>query len=98
MYKQQELTENATVKCSKIRRLEETLLDLFSQGELFGTTHTSIGQEATAVAAMSQIREGDVVFSNHRCHGHFLAYGGPLKALIAEPNGANHRDLWIARR
>jgi 2-oxoisovalerate dehydrogenase E1 component len=27
------------------------------------------------------------VFSNHRCHGHFLAYGGDLRALFAELMG-----------
>lgn len=72
----------------RIRRTEETLLDLFSQGRLFGTTHTSIGQEAIAVATMRAIeRDRDVVFSAHRCHGHFLAYGGPLDGLIAEIMG-----------
>jgi len=27
------------------------------------------------------------VFSNHRCHGHFLAYGGDMRALFAELMG-----------
>ena len=36
-----------------IRSVEEKLLKLFSQNKLFGTTHTSIGQEANAVAAIS---------------------------------------------
>lgn len=71
-----------------IRRLEESLLDLYSKGKLLGTTHTSIGQEAIAVAVMNALDlEADVVFSPHRCHGHFLAYGGDLKALIAEVMG-----------
>jgi TPP-dependent pyruvate/acetoin dehydrogenase alpha subunit len=33
------------------------------------------------------LREGDIVFSNHRCHGHFLAYGGDPRALFAELMG-----------
>ncbi len=72
----------------RIRRLEESLLDLFSRGLLFGTTHTSIGQEAVAVAVMRAIDlNRDVVFSSHRCHGHFLAYGGDPQALLAEIMG-----------
>jgi 2-oxoisovalerate dehydrogenase E1 component len=72
----------------RIRVLEERLLELFSTGALFGTTHTSIGQEATAVALMAALDlDRDVVFSSHRCHGHFLAYGGDPTALIAEIMG-----------
>ncbi len=71
----------------RIRRLEESLLSLFSEGKLSGTTHTSIGQEAVAVAALSHLHEGDGVFSNHRCHGHYLAYGGDLEKLLSEIMG-----------
>ena len=81
------LAERLFEKMILIRCLEETLLDLFSRGELFGTTHTSIGQEAIAVASMAHIGDGDIVFSSHRCHGHYLAYGGPLDELVAEIMG-----------
>jgi len=70
-----------------IRRFEETVLEQFSSGVLYGTTHTYLGQEANAVGVIGQIAEGDIVFSNHRCHGHFLAYGGDLQALFAELMG-----------
>ena len=36
-----------------IRRFEETLLELFAAGELHGTTHTYIGQEADAVGVIT---------------------------------------------
>jgi 2-oxoisovalerate dehydrogenase E1 component len=81
------LQEKLYFKMMLIRRVEEKLLELFSKGELFGTTHTSIGQEAIAVASLSHIAENDIVFSNHRCHGHYLAYGGPVDGLIAEVMG-----------
>lgn len=68
----------------KIRAFEELILDLFSQNKLSGTTHTYIGQEATAVAVMKYVQDDDFIFSNHRCHGHYLAYGGPEKELLAE--------------
>ena len=70
-----------------IRALEEKLLRLFSQGKLFGTTHTSIGQEAIAVAVGAHLSEEDVVFGSHRCHGHYIAYGGPPELLLAEVMG-----------
>lgn len=70
-----------------IRRFETLLLDKFSTGVFRGTTHTSLGQEANAVGVLSHLLEGDVVVSNHRCHGHFLAYGGDPQALFAELMG-----------
>jgi 2-oxoisovalerate dehydrogenase E1 component len=72
---------------SLIRRTEETLLELFGQGELSGTTHTSIGQEAIAAGLATHLGPDDVWFSTHRCHGHYLAYGGPLEELFAEVMG-----------
>lgn len=70
-----------------IRRFEETLLDLFEQGLLNGTTHACIGQEADAVGVMEHIEPGDHVFSNHRCHGHYLARTGDGLGLLAEIMG-----------
>lgn len=71
-------------KIIEIRTFEETILRLFSENKLSGTTHTCIGEEATAVGLMEHIAEEDKIFSNHRCHGHYLAYGGPKEALLAE--------------
>jgi len=70
-----------------IRRFEERLLAEFSSGKLVGTTHTCIGQEADAVGIFSVADPDDVVFSNHRCHGHFLACGGDPYLLAAELMG-----------
>jgi acetoin:2,6-dichlorophenolindophenol oxidoreductase subunit alpha len=70
-----------------IRRFEETLLALFDEGVLNGTTHACIGQEADAVAVIEHLRPGDHIFSNHRCHGHFLAWTGDALGLIAEIMG-----------
>jgi len=70
-----------------IRRFEERLLAEFSVGKLVGTTHTYIGQEADAAGIFSVTNPEDVVFSSHRCHGHFLAYGGDPYRLAAELMG-----------
>ena len=71
----------------RIRRFEETVLEEFSRGCFFGTTHTYIGQEANAVGVLSNLESGDIVVSNHRSHGHFLAYGGNMHGLFAELMG-----------
>jgi TPP-dependent pyruvate/acetoin dehydrogenase alpha subunit len=70
-----------------IRRFEETVLALFEEGLLSGTTHACIGQEANAVGLMEHLRDGDHIFSNHRCHGHFLAWNGNAFGLLAEIMG-----------
>ena len=70
-----------------IRRFESVLLERFSTGIFAGTTHTSLGQEANAVGVLAHLQAQDVVVSNHRCHGHFLAYGGNPQALYAELMG-----------
>lgn len=70
-----------------IRTFEESVLALFSQGELFGTTHTCLGQEAVAVGVLSQVTRDDIVFSSHRCHGHYLALFDDPAGLMAELMG-----------
>ena len=71
----------------RIRKFEDTVLANYPRGIFFGTTHTYLGQEADAVGVLTSIQENDIVFSNHRCHGHFLAYGGDPRALFAELMG-----------
>lgn len=73
-----------------IRLFEERLLELYSQGELTGTTHCYIGQEAIAVGIISHLRPEDIIFSNHRCHGHYLARTQNATGLFAEIMGKSH--------
>lgn len=70
-----------------IRKFETRLLELFSAGKLFGTTHTYVGQEATAVSSITQLNDKDIVFSNHRCHGHYLVRNDDPEGLLAEIMG-----------
>lgn len=79
--------EGAYESMARIRHFEETVLEQFPRGVFNGTTHTYIGQEANAVAIVGQLDERDTVFSNHRCHGHFIAYGGDMRSLFAELMG-----------
>ena len=67
-----------------IRGVEEKFLELFSLGKLNGTVHTCVGQEFSAVAFAGQLKKKDFIFSNHRCHGHYLAFTGDTRGLLAE--------------
>jgi 2-oxoisovalerate dehydrogenase E1 component len=69
------------------RFVEESLLTLFSEGKLFGTVHTCIGQELVGSVVADHLLPGDTLFSNHRCHGHFLARHGDVDGLVAELMG-----------
>ncbi len=70
-----------------IRCFEDKLLERFEAGDVAGTTHACIGQEADAVGVINHLQRGDVVFSNHRCHGHFLVYSDRPELLAAEVMG-----------
>ena len=67
-----------------IRRVEEKFLELFSAGKLNGTVHTCVGQEFSAVAFAGQLKKKDFIFSNHRCHGHYISFTGDIRGLLAE--------------
>ncbi len=68
----------------RIRKVEEKFLQLFSEGKLNGTVHTCVGQEFSAIAFAGQLKKKDFVFSNHRCHGHYIAFTGDVRGLLAE--------------
>lgn len=70
-----------------IRTIENKFLELFSMGKLNGTVHTCVGQEFSAVAFAGQLQKRDFVFSNHRCHGHYLAFTDDKRGLLAELMG-----------
>jgi acetoin:2,6-dichlorophenolindophenol oxidoreductase subunit alpha len=69
-----------------IRNCEQKLLDLYDQGQLSGTVHTCIGQEACAVGVVGALDSSrDAVLSNHRGHGHFLVHSNwNITGLFAE--------------
>ncbi len=71
-----------------IRLTEQLILEQFSRGLVSGTTHTCLGQELTAISVIRALdHPEDAVLSNHRNHGHFLAYSGDFAGLVAEIMG-----------
>jgi len=71
-----------------IRSVELKILDLFTEGEIDGTTHICLGQEACAVGVVNALdKSKDIIFSNHRNHGHYIAYTNEISELLAELMG-----------
>lgn len=71
----------------RIRRIEEAIAVRYAEQQMRCPTHLCIGEEAIAVGVCAHLGHHDKVFSNHRGHGHYLAKGGDLTALIAELYG-----------
>lgn len=68
----------------RIRYFEEKAMDLYSKGEFPGSTHLSIGQEASIVGACMALRDDDYIVGTHRSHGHSVGKNADVKGLMAE--------------
>jgi len=68
----------------RIRVFEEKLFFLFSTRAMPGSMHQYDGQEAVAAGVCARLAPEDYVSSTHRGHGHCIAKGADLKAVMAE--------------
>ncbi len=68
----------------RIRHFEETVRSLSQGGLVPGLVHLCAGQEATSVGTCSLLNPTDMIASHHRGHGHCIAKGGDIPALMAE--------------
>ena len=68
----------------RIRLFEECVADLVTSGEVKTPCHLYIGQEAIATGVCAALEKTDYVWGGHRSHGHYLAKGGDLAAMMAE--------------
>jgi TPP-dependent pyruvate/acetoin dehydrogenase alpha subunit len=71
----------------RIRLLEERIVELYPEQQMRCPVHLCIGQEAVATAVCAHLKPTDYVVSSHRSHGHYVAKGGDLKAMMAEIYG-----------
>jgi pyruvate dehydrogenase E1 component alpha subunit len=71
----------------RIRRFEERCAELYTQERIRGFLHLYIGQEAVAVGVMQALAAMDSVVATYREHGHALARGIAMDALMAEMYG-----------
>jgi TPP-dependent pyruvate/acetoin dehydrogenase alpha subunit len=70
-----------------VRRFEEQLMLLLKAGELVGSAHLCIGQEAVPVGAGVALEPADAVVATYRGHGWAIARGTPLAEMFAEVLG-----------
>ena len=68
----------------RIRKLQLKIESLYLDNEMKTPVHLYIGQEAVAVGVCANLSNEDFICSTHRSHGHYLAKGGNLRALVAE--------------
>ena len=68
----------------RIRLFDQRASKMVKRGEIPGTVHTSIGQEAQVVGSCMALGDGDYMSGNHRSHGHPIGKGAALGPLMAE--------------
>jgi pyruvate dehydrogenase E1 component alpha subunit len=71
----------------RIRRFEEQCVELYSATKIRGFLHLYIGEEAVAVGVMQSLGPEDAIVATYREHGHALARGIPMGAILAEMFG-----------
>lgn len=67
-----------------IREFEDRIHVKNEAGEVPGFIHLSAGQEASAVGVCSHLRDDDHITSTHRGHGHSIAKGCDVVAMMDE--------------
>ncbi len=67
-----------------IRLFEEGAEQAYMRGQIHGTMHLSIGQEASAVGICVGLSARDQITSTHRGHGHCIAKGADPARMFAE--------------
>lgn len=72
-----------------IRMFEDRVHDEFATGQIPGFVHLYAGEEASAVGVIRHLRNdgSDTVASTHRGHGHSIAIGCDVKAMMKEIYG-----------
>ncbi len=67
-----------------IRHFEEAVIRLYQEGRFGSHSHIYIGQEATGAAVLEALRDGDLVCTTHRNHGHIIGRGCDPGRSMAE--------------
>ncbi|MEZ0373795.1 MAG: thiamine pyrophosphate-dependent dehydrogenase E1 component subunit alpha [Candidatus Sericytochromatia bacterium] len=68
----------------RIRRVEEKIEKHYHEDKMKTPVHLVIGHEAVSVGVIAALNADDELFCTYRSHGHYLAKGGDLKAMLAE--------------
>jgi len=70
-----------------IRRFENKVYEFAERGLVFGSTHLEVGEEATAVGTLLNIKKEDYLIATHRGHGQELLKGTDVRKMMAEMIG-----------
>jgi TPP-dependent pyruvate/acetoin dehydrogenase alpha subunit len=84
----QEAIVRAYRQMKTIREFEERLHIENATGVIPGFTHLYSGQEAVAVGACEHLSDKDYIISTHRGHGHCIAKGCDVPAMMKEIFGS----------
>jgi len=71
----------------RIRQFEDRCAELYQTEKIRGFLHLYNGEEAIAVGAMQALTPQDAIVATYREHGHALARGVPMNAVMAELYG-----------
>jgi pyruvate dehydrogenase E1 component alpha subunit len=70
-----------------IREFEERINVEFAAGDIPGFVHLYAGEEAIAAGVCAHLSDSDTIGSTHRGHGHCIAKGCDVKAMMKEIYG-----------
>ena len=82
-----EKLENGVRMMLRIRMFEDRVLREFAKGDMPGFVHTYHGAEPVAAGVCAHLIDTDTITSTHRGHGHCIAKGCDLAAMVAELYG-----------
>lgn len=81
--KQKELYRQMCV----IREFDSQVRTLWMKNDIYGLAHSYVAAEAIAVGACAALNQDDFITSTHRGHGHTIAKGANVRAMMAELHG-----------
>lgn len=82
-----DILERMYRRLCRIRAFEIRGSQLYKEGAMPAHFHSCIGEEAVAVGVCGSLTDDDYITSTHRCHGHLIAKGADMKAMLAEIYG-----------
>ena len=77
----------AYTRMRTIREFEDRVHDEFAGGKIPGFVHLYAGEEASAVGVCMHLDDKDYIASTHRGHGHCIAKGCDVVAMMKEIYG-----------
>jgi pyruvate dehydrogenase E1 component subunit alpha len=78
---------NLLAQMLRIRQFEDRCAQLYTEQKIRGFLHLYNGEEAIAVGVMQALGPRDAIVATYREHGHALARGVSMNALMAEMYG-----------